>query len=162
MKAAVFKIARSPGVESEIPGWIVPDTDDLLAIDLRAPADLEYMSPSDWRITHLPTGYGVRASPYTDADTRERAVEVAQAFYRELKALGVDLAMNDIKAICAPVTALSNAGKRDFWNKVAGWYEQRKMVEEKVDELQAVGLVVNADTTLHPAPSSDNSGPEHG
>jgi len=115
------------------------------------------MVPSDWFITHLPTGCSVRKGHYTTADTRERAVEIAQAFYREMKALGCDLASTDQKAIEKAVSALSGEGKRDFWDKVAGWYGQRKMVEAKVDELQKTGLVVNSDTTIHAAPSPDNS-----
>jgi hypothetical protein len=162
MKAAIIRGAKTPGaMELEFPGWIVPDTGDMLGVDLREPADLVYMEPSDWRITHLPTGYGIRAGSYTDADTRERAVEIAQAFYREMNALGVDLTSPDPATVIGPVAALSNEGKRAFWERVAGWSEQRKMVEAKVDELQAVGLVVNSDTTLHPAPSSDQPGEKH-
>lgn len=157
MKAVVIRGAKTAGsFDLEFPGWVVPDTNEMLAVDLRVPADLEYMEPSDWRVTHLPTGYGVRYGPYTEASSRERAVEIAQAFYREMNALGVDLTSADPATVTAPVAKLNNEGKMRFWERVAGWSELRKMVEAKVDELQ-VGLVVNSDTTLHPAPSSDNS-----
>lgn len=129
MKATVIKIARKsqrPDAPLEHPGWIVPDTDELLAVDLRVPADIEYLEPAQWYITHIPTGFRVNYGPYTDADTRERAVELAQAFYREMKALGVELSSPDASTITKPVTSLSSETKRDFWNKVAGWHEQRK------------------------------------
>ena len=160
MKCTIIKIAvdpKKPHLNTEYPGWIVPETGDTLAIDLRIPGDIQFMEPSRWFITHLPTGHRVNVAPYTDADTRERAADVATAFYREMTALGADLASSDPVAITKHVLDLTAEARRDFWNKVAGWYEQRKMVEAKVDELQAqhVGLVVNSDTTMHPSP--DNS-----
>lgn len=167
MKATIITIAldpSKPGRQTEYPGWLVPDTEDTLAIDCRIPADIVFMEPAWWFLTHLPTGRRINVPPHTDADTRERAVEVAAGFYREMKALGVDLTVSDPEAITKPVMDLGPDGIKDFWNKVAGWYDQRKMVETKVDELQAqqTGLVVNSDTTMHPAPSPDQpTGPQH-
>jgi hypothetical protein len=142
MKCVIIKIAVDPTKAGnvEYPGWIAADTEDTLAVDLRIPGCLEEMASNVWYVTHLPTGHRVCMPPYTDADSRERAIELAQGFYREMKALGVDLTSSDPKAIVAPVMAKGFDERIAFWTRVAGWPDRTN------------GLVVNSDTTMHPAP----------
>lgn len=99
---------------------IVSDTEDLFAVDERFPADptdLEHPE-ADWRVTHIPTMYMVWRSGFTDATTMDRAMEIARAFYREAKALGWDLKSEDPQDITRPYTAMSQADKERFWERV--------------------------------------------
>jgi hypothetical protein len=127
VKATVIRITSDPSKphEPEFPGWLVPDTDDTLAVDLRIPADLEYMEPSQWYITHIPTGRRINYGLYTEASTRERAVEIAQNFYREMSAIGCHLKSTDPSEVVRAVNTLEADAKRALWTKIAGW-EQRQ------------------------------------
>lgn len=123
MQATIIKIARNPARPSapdEYPGWIVPETEGLLAIDLRCPASIEFVEAADWAITHIPTGHRVIRYPYTNASTRERAVEIAQNFYRECRSRGWDIVSSDPMAIPGMHNAMAHEHKIKFWEAVAG------------------------------------------
>lgn len=114
----VLKITGQRG-ESEVPGWIVPETDGTLAIDQRAEADLENGEPAWWMVTHVPTGFAVRKSFYTDASTREEAIAVAQAFYREAKARNFPLTGADPQGIATAHNAMTKDERQAFWTAIA-------------------------------------------
>lgn len=127
MKATIIRITSDPNKphEPEYPGWLVPDVEDTLAVDLRIPGDLEYMEVNQWYITHVPTGRRINYGFYTDASTRERAVEIAQGFYREMTSLGCDLKSSDPSEVVRPVNLLDSNAKRELWFKITGWHERQ-------------------------------------
>lgn len=120
MKATVFKITGKGGTQTEVPGWIVPETDGLFAVDERWPACIEECEPATWKVTHLPTGFSVTYGWLTDADTKERAADIAKAFYREYKERGFPLDITDPAAFVVPYKALSPDERKTFWLKVTG------------------------------------------
>lgn len=98
-------------------GYLVPDTEAVFAIDERWPA--MGFEPATWIITHLPSGTQVnRGCGDMSAETRERAVVLAQQFYREAKALGCDLHNADRAVVRAPIDALTEVAKQAFWRRV--------------------------------------------
>jgi hypothetical protein len=154
MKATVIRIAVNParpGGPAEYPGWIVPDTNDTLAIDERYPADpLDYEcgGAAVWFITHMPTGFRVCRAGYTDADTRDRAVRVAQRFYNGAMARGIDLTSSVSTVIVDAHNKMTHAEREEFWRFVA--------VEPEDEEIKRkIGLIIDSDPKMHPAPSSD-------
>jgi|GEM_PF-2388956 len=119
MKATVIKIRCGEGeIPEEVPGWFVPDTDELLAVDLRYEANVETGEAADWYITHIPTGFMVHRHGYTNAASRERAVEVAQNFYRECRARGWDMTSSDADSILSAHNKMPWEEKLRFWNAV--------------------------------------------
>ena len=99
---------------------VVPDTDDLLAVDERHPADpkdVEDPDP-DWRITHIPTMFAVWKPGLTDASTMERAIQIAQSFYREAKALGWNLRSENEREIVGAHNAMPKEERERFWKRV--------------------------------------------
>lgn len=122
MQPTIIKIARKPDrpdAPEAYPGWIVPDTDGLLAIDERYAADLEFGEPAWWTITHIPTGFRVTKGGYTDANTREAAIAIAQRFFREYKARGWTLDTNDPAEVIKPHNSMNIDEKNAFWRAVA-------------------------------------------
>lgn len=122
--ATVIKIARNPSRPgpSEYPGWIVPGTEGLLAIDERYPAwqgteDDPEGSPATWFITHIPTGFHVNGVG-CHSGTKLQAAQHAQNFFDEYRNRGWDLNSTDAKAIAAPVNALSADERKAFRAKV--------------------------------------------
>lgn len=122
MQPTIIKVALKPDRQDapeSYPGWIVPDTDGLFAIDERYAADLEFDEPAWWTITHVPTGFRVTRYGFTDAHTREAAAEIAQRFYRECKARGWKLDSSDPASLVEPHNAMSPDEKNAFWRAVA-------------------------------------------
>lgn len=108
--------------EAQAAGWIVPGTDDTLAIDmLREACLVDHPSEAVWRITHLPTGMAVNHGLHTDASSNFEAIEKAQRFYREMTDLGVDMKCSDSATVVAKPKALDKEASRAFWYRVAGW-----------------------------------------
>lgn len=108
------------GIEFE--GFIVPDTNGLLAIDERYPADPEDKEASEayWKITHIPTMFSVTRYDYTDAKSKEQAAAIAQRFYAEAAARGWDLTSTDDKAITDRHNSMTAEEKTKFWEAVRG------------------------------------------
>lgn len=125
MRAISIKInkARRSAPDS-FQGWVVPETDDLLAIDERTPVSADGLIAAEWVITHLPTGNSIVRAPYTNASTRERAAEIAQAFFRECKARGWPLTSRSSADIVAAHNTLPPDKKKVFWRSVAGWSDE--------------------------------------
>lgn len=125
LKPVVIKILKNPKAVQGLPdtysGFIVPDTDGIMAIDMRHAAEPELEEPADWIVTHLPTGAGIVKSPYTAAHTCADAVDIAQRFYREAMARGWPLESADTAAIVAPHNAMTYQQKLKFWHSVAGF-----------------------------------------
>src|SRR5262245_29498842 len=114
MKAIIIKCAPNPGRDAlEVPGWLVPDTDDLFGVDMRYEADLEAIppQPNGWVITHLPTGARVSYLEYTRAGRLDDAIGIAQRFHAEYKARGWDLQGTDSNVIVEPFKMLTYAQK---------------------------------------------------
>lgn len=123
MKAIIIKFAAKPGAEEpEVPGWLVPDTEDLFGIDQRVEADVESIPPypARWCITHLPTGMRVSAGAYTEASCRADAAAVAKRFYDEYKRRSWKLRTMDPDEVTNPVKALSKNECAAFWEAVRG------------------------------------------
>jgi hypothetical protein len=101
-------------------GFIVPDTEGLMAIDERSPADPDdpECPEADWVVTHIPTMYAVRKSPFTDASTREKAIAIAQCFYRECKNRGWPIASEDPSELAMAHNALPVAARQLFWEQL--------------------------------------------
>lgn len=136
MKAAIIKTTGREG-SSEVPGWLVPGTDDLFAIDLREDACLDAIPPipAYYVITHVPTGFKINRAPYTDAGTRYAAAAVATRFYAEYKKRGWTLNTDDPAIVTAPFKDLSDDEKRKFWEAVADWDTAEKPAEGKTGDL---------------------------
>lgn len=120
MTPIVFETVGANG-RKQRQGWLVPETDELLAIDQRfEPAEGEIMSvdAEDWVITHRPTGFMVSRHPYTEAHTKARAAGLAQAFSRECKELGIDLHETEANKIVAKVSALPREDQLRFWERI--------------------------------------------
>ena len=115
-----IKIARNPerpDVPNTYSGWIVPGTDDLLAIDERYAASA--YRPARWFITHLPTGRKVPMPPaLDDPPTREAAVLIAQAFYDEAMKMGWPLSSSDASAIAERHNEMLSELRVSFWCRV--------------------------------------------
>jgi hypothetical protein len=126
MKAIIIKCAPKPGRDPlEVPGWLVPDTEDLFGVDMRYECDLEAIPPhpNGWVITHLPTGSRLSYHDYTGAGTREDAIGIAQRFYSEYMARGWNLHSEVSAEITEPVQQLNHAERTQFWERVAGgWW----------------------------------------
>jgi hypothetical protein len=124
VKAILIKTAANPGRDpQELPGWLVPDTEELFGVDMRYECDLEMIppQPNGWIVTHLPTGACVSYLEYTRAGRLDDAIGIAQRFYGEYKARGWDLLSTDPSVITEPFKKLSYAEKIDFWEKIANW-----------------------------------------
>lgn len=117
--------AMSGGTPGVYPGWLVPDTNDTLAIDAREDAIIDAIPPipAVYVITHLPTGLRVKCGEYTAAGNRESAAAIAKRFFEEVVKLGADPTSRDGRNIAAAVAALDEAAARNFWRRVAGWSE---------------------------------------
>lgn len=138
MKPIIIKAAVSEGKPAaEFPGWIVPDTDGLLAIDMRYEGhwDAEMPDPSEWFVTHLPSGYSVRYGHYTLATHSDTAIDIAQRFYQQCKVHGFDLTSTDPAAIVAPFKKLRPSEHVTFWELVAGG--KRNGSDSKPDEAKS-------------------------
>jgi hypothetical protein len=103
----------------QIPAWLVPGTDGLFAIDQRFEADVENGEPAYWAITHVPTGFAVRKSWYTDACDRAEAIAVATAFYRESKARNFPLTSTDPQEVVAAHNSMEHDEKQRFWEAIS-------------------------------------------
>lgn len=124
MKAIIIKTAAIPGREpQEQPGWLVDNTEGLLAIDMRYEADIEAIppSPAGWIITHLPTGARVGYGEYTSASTKDVAASIAKRFYDEFKSRGWNLYSDQPEVVVASVQKLEPVERTQFWETVAGW-----------------------------------------
>lgn len=120
MRRIVFETVGENG-RKQRQGWLVPETDELLVIDQRfEPAEGEIMSldAEDWVITHLPTGFMVAQGVYTEAHTKARAAGLAQAFFRECKALDIDLREPEANKIIARVNSLPREDRLRFWERI--------------------------------------------
>lgn len=128
MTPVIIHIATTrKGIQTDYPGWMVPDTDDLLAVDERHPPQPSLYNPAGelleegceacWVITHLPTGYEVHR-PEMETATLERAVAIAQAFYREAVARGWPLRSKESAVIVASHNAMPRAERDAFWKVV--------------------------------------------
>lgn len=120
LKPVTIRIKLNPGKEgctSEFAGFIVPDTDELLAIDERYPP--VSFEDATWFITHLPTGVRVSWLEYTRAPTKARACKIAQQFFREYTRRGWRLAGNEHEAIAKRVRDLAADEKVAFWTAVS-------------------------------------------
>jgi hypothetical protein len=126
MEPIVFETVGEHG-RKQRHGYLVPETDGLLAIDQRFPPSvhedkgdiLVAMDAQDWVITHLPSGFGIYQGDYTDAHTSARAAGIAQAFFRECAALGVDLRESDAGKIVAQVYSLIRGDRLCFWQRIS-------------------------------------------
>jgi hypothetical protein len=103
------------GSPVELEGFIVPDTDGLLFIDERYPA--EGFEEPVWFITHLPTSRHMQAK-VPEIHTRERAVQVAQQLFREFTARGLNLNTKSANAIKASVDAMTDEERGALWRAV--------------------------------------------
>ena len=123
MKAVIIKMACKPDTEgeTEVPGWIVPDTQDVFAVDLRYEGDIEYMYENGWCITHLPTGLALRAGAYTEAHRRADACDIAKRFYDEMIARGANVHSSTPADFTSVVNNLPKNERTAFWEKIAGW-----------------------------------------
>lgn len=128
MQPVIIKFATKNGrggPGAEVPGWVVPDTEGVFAVDMRYEADIESLEPADWKITHLPTGMSVSVPPYTEADCRDEAFAIAQRFYNELKAGGCDVHSTESAEITRIVKALPKEDVAPFWARVGGYSEKQ-------------------------------------
>jgi len=137
MKAIIIKMAcrENDKGESEVPGWVVPDTDDLLGIDMRYEADIEYMQSAKWFITHLPSGRRIGYGDYTEAAYRNDAAAIAQRFYVQFKARGWDLTESDPDQVVNPFKTLTKDEQKDFWMAVAGWSQDKEPTPRDVAQI---------------------------
>lgn len=112
------------GVKFE--AFIVPDTEELLAIDERYPADPDDAEcpEAEWWITHIPTMHAVHKSGFTEAETREAAIAIAQCFYQECKRRHWPIASEDPSALVLVHNALPAKERLDFWNRLQAAGEQ--------------------------------------
>jgi len=123
MVPTIIKIARNPerpNAPESYPGWIVPDTDGLMAIDQRLAAVPEMLEPAWWTVTHIPTGMRVTKPGFTDAYTQEQAADVARRFYNAYRIRGWPIESADASRIISVHNDLSDDEKRRFWREVAG------------------------------------------
>lgn len=132
MKPIVITIpsnAMSQGKEEQFAGYLVPDTNDTLAIDMRYEADLNAIppQPASWAITHLPTGFRVRYGDYTRAGCMDDAMHIAKRFFIEATALGANLGSTDPAEVTGPIGALGKEAMKQFWRKVANWPEPESL-----------------------------------
>lgn len=113
----------SPGATHTVGGWIVPNTEQTLAIDMLSEMELTEDGPSfaDWAITHLPTGFMVNKGEYTISDSSESAIKKAQRFYQVSRRLGIDMHSSDVQVIVGPWNELGEKEKKAAWIEVAGW-----------------------------------------
>jgi hypothetical protein len=123
VRAVTIQIARNPEYEREycqvtFNGWYVEGTNDAFAVDERYPAEPEFGEDAIFAITHLPSGRRLRHGALTRASTLEQAVRIAQGFYREAIAIGMDLSSSSFEAISAGYTALTPDEKTKFWVRV--------------------------------------------
>ena len=92
-------------------GWIVPDTNDTLAVDERW--------GNHWRLTHIPSGRGVMPPDNAELTTRGQAMGFARRFYKEAVALGADLTSKDWETIRGLLFYDIGHGERAaFWSRV--------------------------------------------
>lgn len=132
MMSIVFETVGEHG-RKQRQGWLVPDTDELLAIDQRfEPQEGEIMTvdAEDWVITHRPTGFMVARAPYTEAHTKARAAGLAQAFFRECKDLGIDLRETEANKIVARVSSLPREDQLRFWERIQASEDYLELEEE--------------------------------
>lgn len=128
-KPVIIRFPTNEG-HCEVPGWIAPDTDGLFAVDMRIEADVETLSPADWRITHLPSGFAANNGHYTESAFRHEAFAIAKRLYQELLKLGVDLKSTDPAAVIAPYKRLSEEEATAFWMGVAGWNQEVEVIKQ--------------------------------
>jgi len=134
MKAIIIKYAPNPGRPGgEVPGWLVPDTEGLLAIDMRYEADIEAIPPrpAGWVITHLPTGARVGKPPYTDASSQHEAARIAKRFYEVYKARGWNIYSDKREIIVAPFNGLPREELTEIWEKIADWPKKPATTSEE-------------------------------
>ena len=137
-RAVVFQVTTENGKE-DVPGWIVPDTDDLLAVDIRYDADLTCLESADWAITHIPTGRRVNSGWMLEAGTRADAIRIAQRFYAAYKARGWDLRGDDPDAITEPVKRLSKEEHTALFAEIGEWKEAKGAANDVPSESEDAG-----------------------
>lgn len=107
-------VIRTIGGKDAIDGYLVPETNNLLAVDERFDV---YKTSHHWKITHLPTGRGI--GKLSNQETLEKAVKVAQGFYREFSQL-CDLSSKNIDEICAPFNSLPLDKREEIMRRIEG------------------------------------------
>lgn len=126
LKAAIIKGEHTKGRAFEWLGYIVPDTEDLLAVDERYPGvepdEQEGTGAEEpvWKITHMPTMFSVSYLDYTAASSREQAFAIAQRFYQQAALEGMDLHSTEPTAITDVHKKWDDAKKQAFWSAVKG------------------------------------------
>jgi hypothetical protein len=95
-----------------------PGTAGLFAIDQRYEANIEECEPAEWVVTHIQTGFAVRRGYYTQATTRDEAIAVSQAFYKQAKAFGFKLDTTVPTDITDAHNGMSTEDKRKFWGAI--------------------------------------------
>jgi hypothetical protein len=108
--ATIFTATFNDGPE-RTSGYVVPDTDNTLAVHERW--------EDHWRVTHVPSGRAVMPPYQAELTVREQAVAFAQRFYREARALGADLKLADFEQIRRQMWLERGLGEREaFYARV--------------------------------------------
>lgn len=121
MRPVSIRIAPGPEPrESNIyQAFIVEETGDLFAIDERYPAEPAFREPALWAITHIPTGRRLRYGAYFgNPESKERAAELAQNFYKAAIARGWNVASSDPDEFANNYRGMSGGALQGFWREV--------------------------------------------
>jgi hypothetical protein len=106
--ATIFSAALQNGELERMTGFLVPDTENLFAVDERW--------QDHWRVTHVPSGRAVMPPFKAELSVKEQAVGFAQRFYREAMALGADLTCKDFEAIRRTMWFERGLGEREAFS----------------------------------------------
>lgn len=106
-----FRAAFADGRDL-VDGFVVPDTDNTLAVFLRW--------SDHWRIAHVPSGCGVfHPDRKLKFVVREQAIAFARRFYEQARDIGLDMkAANFTESRERIWEALPYGRRSDFWEKV--------------------------------------------
>lgn len=120
MTPVTFRIARGPDSEGNDmrSGFVVDEVENTFVIDQRYPAEHGPYEPPIWAITHLPSGRRLWCVGYTQLSSADWAAEVAQNFYREAGARGLDLKSASIDAYYMWIHSMSLIERDLFWKTV--------------------------------------------
>ncbi len=91
-------------------GFLVPETAQTMGVDER--------SPSNWVITHLPSGRRMPVAYTNHLTSCVTAIAVAQAIFREMTALGADMTFVDAGTIANVIANLPKLAQNAFWSRV--------------------------------------------
>jgi len=98
------------GITETREGFLVPGTAQTMGVDER--------TPGNWIITHLPSGRRMPVAYTRQLTSCVAAIAVAQALYRELRALGADMQSTKAETIAGLVSKLPTIAQNAFWSRV--------------------------------------------